>query len=319
MSREMRPAISSRTIIPAFAIGIPFPYVKKIQHIPDQSRHKNGNFVVQPMFYDMTGSGKTREERRDGRSRIAPVLIVVLLLVSFGIVAAGCTLAGKPAPAPAAAVTPDAAMAGNHLLRNVVNETEEPGGAAHGEDMRAIAIREAMDFHNPVTRDFAVSLIQPEHGGVFRMSQICDIYDAIFARWTYVEDPAAGDYFSPASRTITLGLKGDCDDFAILLAALIESVGGDARVVYVKNKTTGHAYPEAFIGTTPEEFEKAAGYIRQRYMVTDVWCHVTYHDNEPQYWLNLDWWSRHPGGPFFADDGVRTAFYPDGRWEQVES
>ncbi len=273
------------------------------------------------MFYDMRGSGKTGEKRRDGRTRIAPVFVAVLLLLALGILAAGCTLAGKPAPAPAPAAsgTPYAVTTGSHLIRNVVNATEQPSDAAHDEDVRAAAIRDALDYHDPVTRDFAVSLIRPEHGGVFRMSQICDLYDAVFARWTYVEDPAGSDYFSPASRTITLGLKGDCDDFAILLAALIESVGGNARVVYAENGMTGHAYPEVFIGTTPEEFEKAAGYIRQRYKVADVGCHVTYRDNVPQYWLNLDWWSRHAGGSFFADDGVRTAFYPDGRWERVES
>ncbi len=107
------------------------------------------------MFYDMTGSGESGEERRDGRTRIALFSIAVLLVLALGILAAGCTFAGKPAPA--AAVTLDAAMAASHLIRNVVNVTEGPGGAAHEEDFRAAAIRDAMDFHNPVTRDFAVS------------------------------------------------------------------------------------------------------------------------------------------------------------------
>lgn len=267
----------------------------------------------------MNDWGKTGEARRDARTRTAPFLIVVLLILTLGILAAGCTIAGKPAASPDAAGTPDVALSGSYLIQNVVNATDGPGGAVYEEDTRAAAIRAAMDSQNPVTRDFAVSLIRPEHGGIFRMSQICDLYDAVFARWTYIEDPAGSDYYSPASRTIALGLKGDCDDFAILLAAMIESVGGDARVVIAANNKTGHAYPEVFIGSTPEEFEKAAGYIRQRYMVPDVGYHVTYHDDVPQYWLNLDWWGRHPGGPFFADDGVRTAFYPDGRWELAES
>ena len=103
------------------------------------------------------------------------------------------------------------------------------------------------------------------------------------------------------------------------IAAMIESAGGDARIVYAQNETAGHAYPEVFVGTTQEEFDKAAAYIRDRYHVTDVGCHLTRDRDGTRYWLNLDWWSSHPGGMFYADDGVRTAYYPDGRWEQVES
>jgi transglutaminase-like putative cysteine protease len=187
------------------------------------------------------------------------------------------------------------------------------------EDRTAGAISIAIDSRDPVTRDFAVSLIRPEHGGIFRTSQICDLWESVDSRWTYVDDPNGSDYFSPASRTIALGLKGDCDDFAIVIAAMIESVGGNARIIYATNGTSGHAYPEVYIGSTAEEFEKAAAYIRQRYGVTDVGCHVTRGRSGTQYWLNLDWWSRHPGGVFFFDDGVRIAYYPDGRWERVES
>jgi transglutaminase-like putative cysteine protease len=134
-----------------------------------------------------------------------------------------------------------------------------------------------------------------------------------------VDDPRSGDYYSPASHTIALGFKGDCDDFAIVLAAMIESVGGDARVIYTSNGTAGHAYPEVYIGTTKEEFDATAAYIRDRYKIADVGCHITNGPAGPRYWLNLDWWSRYPGGRFFADEGVRIAYYPDGHWEQVEA
>ena len=205
-----------------------------------------------------------------------------------------------------------------YLYQNVVN-TSGQNASGTPEDYRAAAIRDAIDFREPVTRDSAVSLISREHGGTFRMSQACDIWEAVYSRWTYIEDPDGGDYFSPASRTIALGFRGDCDDFAIVVAAMIEAVGGDARIVYAYNGTAGHAYPEVFVGTTQDEFDKAARYIRQRYHVTDVGCHVTRDNSGTRYWLNLDWWSNHPGGTFYADEGNRTAYYPDGRWERVES
>jgi len=210
-----------------------------------------------------------------------------------------------------------------YLYQNVVNisrgQETLPDIGKGPEENRSIAIRDAMDSRNPVTRDTAVSLIKRTHGGTFNLAQVCDLWDTVYKNWTYVDDPRGDEYFSPASRTIELGFKGDCDDFAIVVAAMIESVGGSARVVTAQNSTSGHAYPEVYIGNTSAKFEAAAAYIRQRYHVTDVGCHITTGEGGPRYWLNLDWWSSHPGGKFFADDGVRIAYYPDGRWERIET
>lgn len=246
-----------------------------------------------------------------------PSIILILLLV---LVAAGCVGAGPAGLVAAGTSVPAADPPGNfYLVQNVVIP---PAGDATGtlpEDRTATAIHDALHPTDPAVRDFAVGLIRPGHGGTFRMSQVCDIWESVAADWTYVEDPRGSEYLSPPDRTIALGLKGDCDDYAILMAALIGSVGGHPRIVYVKNGTTGHAYPEVFIGTTPEECERAAAYIKKRYTVVDAGCHITTGTTGSQYWLNLDRGSRHPGGEFFADDGVRTAFYPDSRWERVKS
>ena len=247
-------------------------------------------------------------------------ILLIILMVLF-LSSAGCTHAVQPL-----SPVPDSRSSGTDstnyfLYQNIANKSQgsEVNTSISPESRKAIAIREAMDSRNPVTRDAAVSLIPQSHGGSFNLAQTCDLWETVYSRWTYVDDPNGGDYFSPASRTIVLGYKGDCDDFAIVVASMIESVGGDARIVYARNKTTGHAYPEVYIGTTQEEFDAAAAYIRQRYHVTDVGCHITRGETGPRYWLNLDWWSTNPGGKFFADDGVRIAYYPDGRWEQVET
>ena len=47
-----------------------------------------------------------------------------------------------------------------------------------------------------------------------------------FLNWVYVNDPAGTDYYAKASESLRL-LRGDCDDYAILMASLIESIGGD--------------------------------------------------------------------------------------------
>lgn len=262
-----------------------------------------------------------RPSRRAGILRSG---FFLFLLLTLFLVSAGCTQVSRPDPGAPSTPSSNTDASGYLLQQNMVSaSSENPDGAGRPanspEDARAGAIRDATDSRNPVTRDYAVSLIPPEHGGKFRLSQICDLWENVYSRWTYVDDPRGADYFSPASRTIALGLKGDCDDFAIVVAAMLESVGGNARVVYARNGTAGHAYPEVYIGTTREEFEAAAAYIKNRYHVADVGCHITNGPGGPQYWLNLDWWSTHPGGKFYADDGVRTAYYPDGRWQQVES
>jgi hypothetical protein len=251
--------------------------------------------------------------------RVLPFLLLTFLIASSGCIHAARLDPGLPVSPPPGGTSPDYFLQQNVVTTSAGDQNSTGFPAKSHEEIRAATIRDAIDSRNPVTRDFAVSLIPPEHGGKYRLSQICDLWEAVYSRWTYVNDPQGGDYFSPASRTVMLGLKGDCDDFAIVVAAMIESIGGNARLVYARNGTTGHAYPEVYIGTTKEEFETAAAYIRQRYHVTEVGCHITHGPEGTRYWLNLDWWSTHPGGKFFADDGVRTAYYPDGRWEQVVS
>jgi len=47
---------------------------------------------------------------------------------------------------------------------------------------------------------------------------------------------------------------GDCDDFAILMSALIESVGGTTRIILARNSSTGgHAYTEVYLGNLSEQ------------------------------------------------------------------
>jgi hypothetical protein len=247
-----------------------------------------------------------------------------LIVIILSITACGCLQAGQPAPAPATNNSLQSDQAA-FILQNVVTNASLSGGSPdtnsmiQPEDRTAAAICMAMDSQNPLTRDFAVSRIPRPHGGMFNAAQVSDLWETVYTRWTYVEDPRGSDYFSPASRTIALGLKGDCDDFAIVVASMIGAVGGNARIVHARNGTESHAYPEVYIGTTREEYEAVAGYIRERYAVKEVSCHITRDENTTRYWLNLDWWSNYPGGRFFADDGERTAYYPDGRWERVMS
>lgn len=249
---------------------------------------------------------------------------VFLVLSVICIICAGCLSANPAMSSDSGIGSVRAGSPGLYLYQNVVNssmtqDTDRNGTGASLTDIRAATIRDALDSRNPSTRDYAVSIIPRVHGGPFNLAQACDLWENVYRNWTYVDDPRGNEYFSPASRTIALGFKGDCDDFAIVVAAMIESVGGSARIVTAQNRTSGHTYPELYVGNSSAQFEQAAAYVRERYHVNDVGCHITIADDGPRYWLNLDWWSRHPGGRFFADDGMRIAYYPDGHWETVEA
>ena len=177
-------------------------------------------------------------------------------------------------------------------------------------------IKEAMDPENPVTRDYALSLIDTSHPGERTIAQLCDIWEKAYRQWTYVSDPRGFEYFSPASNTITTGLKGDCDDFAILIASLAESTSGSARVILAQGAGGGgHAYAEVYVTDNEQGFASIAEYITRRYNCQTVAYHVEYGDDMiPAYWLNLDWQSGHPGGEFYNSTGLLTAYYSNGYW-----
>ena len=186
-------------------------------------------------------------------------------------------------------------------------------------DTQASKIVGAMDYTNPTTRDYALSLIDKDHGGNYNIAQICDIWEKIYKRWTYVNDPNGLNYYSPASRTINLGLKGDCDDFAILAASTMSAIGGSPRVILASNTgSSGHAYAEVRIASSKSGLDGAAKYICQRYNCKGIAYRTTSEGGTTVYWLNLDWRAKRPGGPYFQNNGETVAIYPNGRWVRLK-
>ena len=177
-------------------------------------------------------------------------------------------------------------------------------------------INEAMDINNPITRSFSVQLAS-EYPGEYNLAQVCNIYDYIRNNWKYVNDPRGLEYFEKASITIQNGLSGDCDDFAVLIATAIESVGGRTRICLATNVESGngHAFTEVYINADPNN---VLNYINKHYQtffqfifnITKV-EEINYSSdpNSDGIWLNLDWNSEYPGGEYF-DYKQRTIFFP---------
>jgi len=132
-------------------------------------------------------------------------------------------------------------------------------------------------------------------------------------------DPKGSNYYSPASRTIKLGVKGDCDDFAILVASTMMAIGGSSRIILASNTGgSGHAYAEVYLGPSKSNVDSAAKYICQRYKCRSVAYRISNEGGQTRYWLNPDWQAKHPGGPYYKNDGETIAIYENKYWVRLK-
>lgn len=160
-------------------------------------------------------------------------------------------------------------------------------------------IPSAVVSNQPCVRDFAVSLVKDQQGAYYDramglpgeagLKQICSLHKYLASSWKYISDPTMirNDYYSPANRTIALGLAGDCDDFSILNASCVESIGGITRIMGGFCVGGGHAWAEVLIGDKVS-WDRAVKIIRKEYK--DKYKQLTPNiDEDGAYWLSLDW------------------------------
>ena len=173
---------------------------------------------------------------------------------------------------------------------------------------------------NPKVREEAL-LFAAKYPGDLTIDQIGSIYHYLkngenpIKGWSYIRDPRGTDYLNYANASLRIGKAagcagaGDCDDFAILMAALVESIGGTTRIILANNNTTGgHAYAEVYLGNlnAPDsQVEGIISWLRQEYETDKIYTHIDTDTREV--WLNLDWGkdekgNYHPGAPIFQGD-----------------
>lgn len=161
-----------------------------------------------------------------------------------------------------------------------------------------------------------------DYPGDGTINQICSIYEYMVSNWSYKRDPKGIEVFQYSNESLKKGEgrysgQGDCDDFAILLAALIEYVGGTPRIIFAYEPTGGHAYTEVLLGRYSGEDSNVGcmlKWLMTKYKVKEINTHKDL--NTGELWLNLDWWkepggAKHPGGPFFSAT-KQSQVYPDG-------
>lgn len=149
----------------------------------------------------------------------------------------------------------------------------------------------------------------------YNMEDACAVYNHVNRQWKYRYDKNA-EFFFRASQTIDSGYVGDCDDYSIVISALLKNMGFNTRVVTTYNGSYGHAFPELYIGDDLDTVYRITDYIAERYPFAEsVWyCERELDDGKKQYWLNFDWSGSngymHPGGVYF--DGKSVIYYPNG-------
>ena len=207
-------------------------------------------------------------------------------------------------------------------IEPLVVPSKNQGNIVSGEYYdRSQKISKAITPTDPEVRNLAGKLAT-QFPGNYNYAQICVIWYALKENWRYFNDPRGHEYLASTSESIKLN-GGDCDDFAILMSSLIESIGGTTRVIFSRNSTSGHAYCEVYISKNIQDAKN----ILQKIVDMDAYYKnrlgkpvptsykMDYRmDKQGRYWLNMDWQSNYPGGERFPGTS-EVAFYPSGKYE----
>lgn len=165
-------------------------------------------------------------------------------------------------------------------------------------------IEEAVNYKDPALREFALKNIKHNYFEKHPSSrnntqrQTINIYKQIEPKWKYCFDPTNEEYFATASES-TASLSGDCDDFAILMAAVIKAVGGKARICLTYN----HAYCEMFMG-----YEEELDDLMDEFKTNgkDIFVH-----QNGKLYLNMDFKQYNPGDTKHDVEDVEDFIYLD--------
>lgn len=193
------------------------------------------------------------------------------------------------------------------------NSADSNGEYSSTYSKYASAISKAIEPTDSDVQSYAEIAIPSSRKGDYTIRQLCDIYNKLYKEWKYVDGSAGEEYIAPASESVTL-LRGDSIDYAVLMASLVEAIGGDARVVVVDNAEGGkHAYAEVYLTDSEEELQKLIDTIAEHY--GGGYLYVYYHiDSSGEYWLNLDRTAKNPGGKLFESNGGELFIWPDGKY-----
>lgn len=161
------------------------------------------------------------------------------------------------------------------------------------------SIQSKVDHRDSVVRNFAVKSslkyfdeYYPKYGPIVRA---LSVFKAVNTSFKYVADSERDEYFATPRETILNGMGGDCDDHSILMVSAMKAIGIHTRMVL----TEGHLYPEMLCGDA-KNFEKINTAIMTLFN-REIKGNIYFHEENGEFWLNLDYSARHPGGPYVSE------------------
>ena len=99
-----------------------------------------------------------------------------------------------------------------------------------------------MDSRDPAIVQKAAELSDRFPGG-FSIFQVAAAFDYVHQNITYKAEAAGKDHWQSPAETLGLS-SGDCEDYTLLLGALVAAMGGTARL----HVETDHAFLSVFVG-----------------------------------------------------------------------
>ena len=201
-------------------------------------------------------------------------------------------------------------------IPEVPTYSEEKSGAVYPKEYRRLSLnfQRAIGSGEKRVGEEVFNITGKTSG--YNIEDACDVFNYVNKNWQYRYDKNA-EFFFGASQTIDSGYLGDCDDYSIVMSALLKNMGFNTRVVTAYNESYGHAYPELYIGDDWDTAYRILDYIAERYpSAENIWYseRVLGGGQGTQYWLNFDWSGsngyRHPGGVYFQ--GACIIYYPNG-------
>lgn len=194
---------------------------------------------------------------------------------------------------PSNLVTSPALVSSNYNFQSSENQAPYYG-----------AYCDKIDPYNLEVRKASALAIKNDPGS-YNINQLLDIYDWVKKNIEY-QSVTSPNIPYPPSETLTTS-SGDCKNQAVLIASMVESIGGTSKVV--ADPSCDHAYALVYASNQSQDMQGIADTIGQHYnkQLNIQWI-IMGNEN----WLIFDpAGGLYPGNTLPECSGNRTAYYVD--------
>lgn len=159
-----------------------------------------------------------------------------------------------------------------------------------------------IDPYDLSVREAASDAIR-NHSGSYSANQIFDIYEWMKENIIYQNVPLKGVPYPPSETLATE--SGDCKNQAVLIASMVEAIGGTARAVIDEN--CSHAYAMVYYGKSGTDMVPFTNAVAGHYGPDVNVRYITYDDG---IWIILDpAGGEYPGSTLPECTGDRTVYF----------